>query len=64
MPYKEDPKRKHDGTIEYTSRDAHKGLGSSRFLLVYSIRYHGLSYFTMCCIFFKNYLVRMHVVNQ
>ena len=27
VPYKEDPKRKHDGTIEYTSRDAHKGCG-------------------------------------
>ena len=40
MPYKEDPKRKHDGTIEYTSRDAHKGLGTSRFLLVaYHIGY-------------------------
>jgi len=30
VPYKEDPKRKHDGTIEYTSRDAHKGLAPSR----------------------------------
>lgn len=28
--YKEDPKRKHDGTIEYTSRDAHKGCVPSR----------------------------------
>lgn len=26
--YKEDPKRAHDGTIEFTSRDAHKGLGT------------------------------------
>ena len=25
--YKEDPKRRHDGTIEFTSRDAHKGVG-------------------------------------
>jgi len=25
--YKEDPKRLHDGTIEFTSRDAHKGVG-------------------------------------
>lgn len=25
--YKEDPKRCHDGTIEYTSIDAHKGVG-------------------------------------
>jgi len=24
-PYKEDPKRTHDGTIEFTSRDAHRG---------------------------------------
>ena len=23
--YKEDPRRKHDGTIEFTSIDAHKG---------------------------------------
>lgn len=28
--YKEDPKRRHDGTIEFTSRDAHKGLAPSR----------------------------------
>uniref|UniRef100_A0A8C9RLA4 non-specific serine/threonine protein kinase n=1 Tax=Scleropages formosus TaxID=113540 RepID=A0A8C9RLA4_SCLFO len=28
--YKEDPKRRHDGTIEYTSRDAHKGAANSR----------------------------------
>jgi len=25
--YKEDPKRKHDGTSEFTSRDAHNGVG-------------------------------------
>ena len=25
--YKEDPKRKHDGTVEFTSRDAHNGVG-------------------------------------
>ncbi|KII67585.1 Serine/threonine-protein kinase VRK1 [Thelohanellus kitauei] len=25
-PYKEDPKRKHDGTLEYTSCDAHDGV--------------------------------------
>ena len=24
--YKEDPRKAHDGTIEYTSRDAHKGV--------------------------------------
>lgn len=28
--YKEDPKRKHDGTIEFTSRDAHNGVVTSR----------------------------------
>ena len=28
--YKEDPKRRHDGTIEFTSRDAHKGVAPSR----------------------------------
>lgn len=27
--YKEDPKRCHDGTIEFTSIDAHKGAGRS-----------------------------------
>lgn len=26
-PYKENPKKSHNGTIEYTSLDAHKGLG-------------------------------------
>ena len=25
--YKEDPKKAHDGTIEFTSIDAHKGVG-------------------------------------
>lgn len=24
--YKEDPRRKHDGTVEFTSVDAHKGV--------------------------------------
>ena len=28
--YKEDPKRKHDGTIEFTSLDAHQGVAPSR----------------------------------
>ena len=26
--YKEDPRKAHDGTIEFTSRDAHKGVGT------------------------------------
>jgi len=30
-PYKEDPKRTHDGTIEFTSRDAHCGVGKKIF---------------------------------
>lgn len=25
--YKEDPRKAHDGTVEFTSRDAHKGVG-------------------------------------
>jgi len=29
-PYKEDPRKAHDGTIEFTSRDAHKGVSPSR----------------------------------
>ena len=41
--YKEDPKRKHDGTIEFTSRDAHNGVGKlitscqtfSRYIYIY-----------------------------
>ncbi|GFO12018.1 serine/threonine-protein kinase vrk1 [Plakobranchus ocellatus] len=28
--YKEDPRKAHDGTIEFTSRDAHKGVSPSR----------------------------------
>ncbi|XP_046371231.2 serine/threonine-protein kinase VRK1-like isoform X2 [Haliotis rufescens] len=28
--YKEDPKRAHDGTVEFTSRDAHNGVAPSR----------------------------------
>ena len=27
--YKEDPRKAHDGTIEFTSTDAHKGVGMS-----------------------------------
>lgn len=27
--YKEDPKKAHDGTIEFTSIDAHKGVSKS-----------------------------------
>ena len=27
--YKEDPKRKHDGTLEFTCRDAHNGVGKA-----------------------------------
>ncbi|XP_075899090.1 serine/threonine-protein kinase VRK1-like isoform X2 [Nelusetta ayraudi] len=30
VPYKENPKKRHNGTIEYTSLDAHKGLDLSR----------------------------------
>lgn len=30
--YKEDPKRCHDGTIEFTSIDAHKGVCRSKFI--------------------------------
>ncbi|XP_067938930.1 serine/threonine-protein kinase VRK1-like isoform X2 [Watersipora subatra] len=30
QPYKEDPRKAHDGTIEFTSRDAHKGCAPSR----------------------------------
>nr|XP_039249557.1 serine/threonine-protein kinase VRK1-like [Styela clava] len=29
-PYLEDPRKAHDGTIEYTSRDAHRGVAPSR----------------------------------
>lgn len=25
--YKEDPRKAHDGTVEFTSRDAHSGVG-------------------------------------
>ncbi|XP_064623163.1 serine/threonine-protein kinase VRK1-like [Lineus longissimus] len=28
--YKEDPRKAHDGTIEFTSRDAHRGVAASR----------------------------------
>jgi len=32
--YKEDPKRVHDGTIEFTSRDAHRGVCESSHRLI------------------------------
>ena len=32
--YQEDPRRQHDGTIEFTSIDAHKGVSESSCLLV------------------------------
>lgn len=31
--YKEDPRCAHDGTIEFTSRDAHKGVRESLWYL-------------------------------
>jgi len=37
IPYKEDPKRRHDGTIEYTSRDAHKGCGKSGLCFIHNL---------------------------
>ena len=30
--YKEDPRRTHDGTIEFTSRDAHRGVRKRIFI--------------------------------
>jgi len=30
--YKEDPRRTHDGTIEFTSRDAHRGVRKKTFV--------------------------------
>lgn len=36
--YKEDPKRCHDGTIEFTSIDAHKGAGWS-FLIFHLVNH-------------------------
>ena len=33
--YKEDPRRAHDGTIEFTSTDAHKGVGRSLSLILF-----------------------------
>ena len=30
--YKEDPRRVHDGTIEFTSRDAHRGVRKRIFI--------------------------------
>ena len=34
--YKEDPRKAHDGTIEFTSIDAHKGVGECKcFHLIY-----------------------------
>lgn len=35
--YKEDPKRCHDGTIEFTSIDAHNGVGMSDSSLVLNL---------------------------
>lgn len=44
--YKEDPKRCHDGTIEFTSIDAHKGVCRSKFLLSVDQEAHWSSYLT------------------
>ena len=32
--YKEDPKTAHDGTVEFTSIDAHKGVGMEPYICV------------------------------
>lgn len=36
--YKENPKKGHNGTIEYTSIDAHKGVGKGRFCILEILR--------------------------
>ena len=33
--YKEDPRRQHDGTLEFTNIDAHKGVSESRNKLIH-----------------------------
>lgn len=35
--YKENPKKGHNGTIEYTSIDAHKGVGNVKFVIYFII---------------------------
>ena len=37
--YKEDPRRCHDGTIEFTSIDAHKGVSMYYIIYIYCICY-------------------------
>lgn len=39
--YKEDPRKAHDGTVEFTSIDAHKGVG--KFYRTYDAWYCGIS---------------------
>jgi len=31
--YKEDPRKAHNGTVEFTSRDAHNGVGMQAFCI-------------------------------
>ncbi len=33
--YKENPKKGHNGTIEYTSIDAHKGVGNVKYVVYF-----------------------------
>lgn len=37
--YKEDPRRKHDGTLEFTSIDAHKGVSECTYAHFVYIQY-------------------------
>ena len=44
--YKEDPRKAHDGTIEFTSTDAHKGVGMSSVFHIEASSKHK----TKCCL--------------
>ena len=46
--YKEDPRRVHDGTIEFTSRDAHRGVRKRIFnILILVINFILFTYFIL-----------------
>lgn len=36
--YKENPKKSHNGTIEYTSLDAHRGLGETSACAIFELK--------------------------
>lgn len=61
--YKENPKKGHNGTIEYTSIDAHKGVGNVK-SVIYFIFFSDISQGEKCMLLNTNVLLFSVKVNM